>query len=247
MPHGKWILLVASFVIGAMPRLHAQDATWLAAPASGDFNTAANWSPASIPTGTALFGASNVTNIALSADTTVSGWTFKPGASAYTITNPTLNSLTFNGAGIAVSGGSVNLVNNIGGLLFFYGGSSAGSATVSNSGSINMLGASTGGTANVTNDNSMFLSSRPAPTGRRSSTMPTLDSAAVAPPQTQPSPTTTTSAFSRPAVPQMPQSPTTTCSDFQATALPRTPPSRPACPGRPSAMLMPAAARPASS
>src|SRR6266545_803345 len=46
---------------------HAQDAMWLLNPGSGDWNTAANWSPATTPTGTAIFGLSNVTSLTFSA------------------------------------------------------------------------------------------------------------------------------------------------------------------------------------
>src|SRR5690349_5481231 len=66
----------------------AQDATWLANPGTGDFNTAANWNPAAVPTGTAFFGTSTTTNLSFSAaTTTIGGWTFNTGASAYTFTN----------------------------------------------------------------------------------------------------------------------------------------------------------------
>src|SRR5580693_10134054 len=74
----------------------AQDATWLPNPTSGDFNTAANWNPATVPTGTASFGMSNTTALAFSAGTAVGGWTFNAGASAYTFSNN--QSLVFLGA-----------------------------------------------------------------------------------------------------------------------------------------------------
>jgi hypothetical protein len=35
---------------------HAQDATWNL-NGTGDFNTSTNWTPATVPTGTAFFGA----------------------------------------------------------------------------------------------------------------------------------------------------------------------------------------------
>ena len=49
------LVAVTAFAPGAA---RAQDATWLPNPASGDFNTAINWNPATVPTGTAFFGAS---------------------------------------------------------------------------------------------------------------------------------------------------------------------------------------------
>jgi hypothetical protein len=39
----------------AMPA-YAQDATWLLNPATADFNTASNWTPATVPTGTVSGG-----------------------------------------------------------------------------------------------------------------------------------------------------------------------------------------------
>ena len=42
---------------------HAQNATWLLNPGSTDWNTTGNWAPASVPIGTATFGASNTTTI----------------------------------------------------------------------------------------------------------------------------------------------------------------------------------------
>ena len=43
----------------------AQNATWLANPGSGDFYDANNWSPNSVPTGTATFGTSATTTLTL--------------------------------------------------------------------------------------------------------------------------------------------------------------------------------------
>jgi hypothetical protein len=49
--NGVFVLLVG-VCIGAVAA-HAQNATWLLSPTSGDFDTAANWSPATaVPTGT---------------------------------------------------------------------------------------------------------------------------------------------------------------------------------------------------
>jgi outer membrane autotransporter protein len=49
-------------VMGAGGAL-AQDATWLTNPADGNFNSGANWNPASVPTGRATFSSSNTTLI----------------------------------------------------------------------------------------------------------------------------------------------------------------------------------------
>jgi hypothetical protein len=157
----------------------AQDATWLPNPTSGDFNTAANWNPATVPTGTASFGMSNTTALAFSAGaTTVGGWTFNAGASAYTFAN--VHPLTFNGAGIVINGGSASIINtddlsfnanstagsaritNIDVAdVFFRDSSTAGNATITNTtfGSIDFTSSSTAGNANITNNNNVFFES----------------------------------------------------------------------------------------
>ena len=83
--------LLASSALVAAPAV-AQDATWQAAPtvagplaATFDFNAVANWTPASVPTGTASFGATTGPNLSFSAASTVlGGFTFNAGAPAYT-------------------------------------------------------------------------------------------------------------------------------------------------------------------
>ena len=70
-----------------MSPAHAQDATWLATPGTGDFNTAANWDPATVPTGTAFFDTSEYHRPVVLGQHHVGGLTFNAGASAYTFTN----------------------------------------------------------------------------------------------------------------------------------------------------------------
>jgi autotransporter-associated beta strand protein len=128
---------------------HAQEATWLASPGSGDFNTAANWSPAAVPTGTTFFGTSDVTSLSFSAGlTTIGGWTFNSGASAYTFTNG--QAVDFTGAGIIIHGGSASITNSD--SLIFNNRSTAGSATITNTGggSIAFSDTSTADSATIT-------------------------------------------------------------------------------------------------
>src|SRR5215831_13203451 len=103
-------------LLAALPA-RAQDATWSTAPGSSNFNTDANWTPATVPTGTAFFGASNTTALSFSANTTVGGWTFNAGAPAYTFT--TSNLLDFNGAGIVINGGSATITTTASGTVEF--------------------------------------------------------------------------------------------------------------------------------
>jgi outer membrane autotransporter protein len=112
---------------------HAVDGTWLVAPGSSNYNTGTNWtSSPTVPDGTASFGTSSTTSLVFSAaTTTVGGWTFNAGASAYTFTNAGQN-LQFNGAGIIINGGSANIVSSFSGTnatITFNNSSSAGSAT----------------------------------------------------------------------------------------------------------------------
>src|SRR5713101_8800990 len=68
---------------------HAGSATWLANATSGDWNTAANWMPNTVPNGSgdiATFDVSNTTGISISAETQINGVVFNPGSSAFTIT-----------------------------------------------------------------------------------------------------------------------------------------------------------------
>jgi hypothetical protein len=104
----------------------SQEAIWRANPGSDDFNTGANWNTGSVPFGTAFFGTSSITALSFSADTTIGGWTFNPGALDYTFNNSFM--LEFSGAGIAINGGSASITND--GDLEFHNVSTANSASI---------------------------------------------------------------------------------------------------------------------
>jgi len=76
-------LLASTALVGLAAPVAAQDATWLASPGTGDFNTNANWSPATVPTGTASFGTSNTTTPTVG-DATLSGFTLNAASAALT-------------------------------------------------------------------------------------------------------------------------------------------------------------------
>src|ERR1041384_6080430 len=81
----------------------AGSATWSSNPVSGDWNTAANWTPATVPNGStdiASFSSSQITNLALSSPTTVAESVYDAKANGFTITSAGLTSLTFAGDGI---------------------------------------------------------------------------------------------------------------------------------------------------
>ncbi|HEY5832115.1 MAG TPA: autotransporter domain-containing protein [Hyphomicrobiaceae bacterium] len=140
--------LLALALLVAPPAVLAQDATWLPSPGSGDFNDNGNWSPTSVPIGTAFFGFSNAVNLATSDNTTLQGFTFNVGASAYTLTNDF--DLAFTGVGIAINGGSLVLINDWG-TTEFSGTSTAGSATIYNNSDLLFTGSSNAGTATIFN------------------------------------------------------------------------------------------------
>src|SRR5215467_10449557 len=86
-------LLVATLLAGvclSAVAAHAQNATWNDNAPTNDFNTSTNWTPATVPTGTATFGVSTfhqTPSVTLSANTTIgrfnvagSNWSFNTGA-----------------------------------------------------------------------------------------------------------------------------------------------------------------------
>jgi autotransporter-associated beta strand protein len=142
--------VLLAFAVLTAAALPAAAQTWNLNPGSGDFDTAANWTPATVPTGTAVFGVSNTASLSFSTSTNVGGWTFNAGASAYTFTNG--QALVFNGAGIVINGGSAAITNDIHGLIEFSGTSTAGNATITNNSGIIFIFNSTGGNAAIVNN-----------------------------------------------------------------------------------------------
>ena len=112
----------------------AGSATWLANPASMDWNTAANWTPGGPPNGpsdTATFDVSTITGVSILADTEVSGIVFDAGASAFTIAVPLARTLTISGAGITNNSGLAQMfVANSFGTILFTGDSTGDTARV---------------------------------------------------------------------------------------------------------------------
>src|SRR6476659_4446677 len=98
------VLGFLQLVIFSVHAAQAGSATWKSSPTNGDWNTTANWSPATIPNGAsdvATFGASNQTSVAASLSTEVGAIVFNPGASAFNITVIGEDHvLTISGAGI---------------------------------------------------------------------------------------------------------------------------------------------------
>ena len=146
------VATVSALVLLIATPVSAQDATWVGgtpSAASSDYFVSSNWTPATVPTGTATFGASANTNISFGSTSTVSGWTFSPGASAYTITvGGALGELDFTGAGITGNGGSATIINNF--ITQFHNSSSAGAASITNNFALDFWDTSSAGSANIT-------------------------------------------------------------------------------------------------
>src|SRR5438552_1023378 len=146
----RFIVAAALLFLAAQRLSLAGSATWATNPTSGDWNSAANWTPNTVPNGTsdvATFGASNVTNV-INSDVIVSldSLVFNSSASQYTIT--AMDNIALLGTGIVNGSGVMqsfvaglfifnnsstagNMVNftTVGGNFFFNNSSSAGSGS----------------------------------------------------------------------------------------------------------------------
>src|SRR5215831_13612684 len=95
-------ILTYSFLLSA----YGGSATWSANPVSGDWNTAANWVPATVPNGpgdVATFSASSVTDISFSGNILLSQLVFAADAASYSLAVDGPLTVTFIGAGITNS------------------------------------------------------------------------------------------------------------------------------------------------
>jgi autotransporter-associated beta strand protein len=135
------ILILLSLAV-APQSADADSAKWNLNPVSGDWNTATNWTPAMVPNGAkaaANFQLSNVTQVSISAETTVNSIVFPAGATAFTIATPATGAaieLSLVGAGITNESGVVqNFLNGVNGWLLFSKHATVGSdVVITNSG-----------------------------------------------------------------------------------------------------------------
>jgi autotransporter-associated beta strand protein len=138
---GVWLLMIHLSYAGS--------ATWNLNPVTGDWNTAANWTPATVPNGpddTASFDISNTTSINFSAPVEVNSVVFNSSASPFTITNAApKHGLTISGAGILNDSGTTqNFVNEAGSKIIFENSATTGDLVViTNNGGDITLGGST--------------------------------------------------------------------------------------------------------
>jgi autotransporter-associated beta strand protein len=165
------VTAIGSLILLFPALAYADSAQWNLNPTSGDWNTADNWTPMTVPNGPgniATFDLSNTTNVSLSVNTEVSGITFTLAATnPYSITaNPELT-FTISGVGITNNSGIaqefVTAVDGAGnfGRIAFTGTATAGTAVFINDGSIfsssggstEFYDSSTSGNASFTNRN----------------------------------------------------------------------------------------------
>ncbi|HEU0209793.1 MAG TPA: autotransporter-associated beta strand repeat-containing protein [Candidatus Udaeobacter sp.] len=160
----SFCLFTTAFVsIVTVPSLTAGSATWNLNPVNSDWNTAANWTPETVPdenTDTATFGVSNITNISVAFEFGLDSMVFNSGASPYTfaISEPYVGFIGFGGAGVINNSGvtqNFDCFGNVG----FGGAASAGDAVVytnrggrPNSTWISFVGESNAGSATFINE-----------------------------------------------------------------------------------------------
>ena len=142
---------------------YAISAQWDLDPISGDWNTAANWTPNRVPNGPsniARFGLSNTSDVSISANTEVNSIVFTPAATnPYTITASPGLRLTISGLGIVNNSGrtqnfvTLNASGNVGTIVFSHHASAGSNVEIRNQdgGSTNFYDGSTAGNASIVN------------------------------------------------------------------------------------------------
>ncbi len=107
------LLFSGAFLLLASPGLQAGSATWNLNPTSGNWNSATNWTPSTIPNGpadVATFATSSNTLVSLSADVEVSGITFSPGANSFVVSSDPTNVLSITGGGVTNNSGATQQI-----------------------------------------------------------------------------------------------------------------------------------------
>jgi autotransporter-associated beta strand protein len=105
-----FLILNVSFLLPS----YAGSATWNMNPAGSDWNTATNWTPATVPNGPsdiATFATSTGKKVSFSQETEIDSIIFSPGASVFTISNAPFHPVTISGAGIINNSGQLQKIN----------------------------------------------------------------------------------------------------------------------------------------
>ncbi len=146
----------------------AGSATWSASPATGNWSTAGNWTPATVPNGpndTATFATSNIRFVAPEGATQVNGIVFNPGASRFTIALLT-TTLTISGVGITNNSGITQNFAPGPGAIDFMNSATAGGSNVAftDAGTVQFFNTSTAGDATFTNNGAVKFFDTSTPT-----------------------------------------------------------------------------------
>ena len=159
----RWLGLVLPFIlllVSCPGSAQAGSATWNQNPANGDWNTAANWTPRTIPnslSAIATFATSSITDVSISADTQVGGIVFDQEAGTFTIEASALdptNQLSIGGTGVTNrSGLTQNFVSGVNGLLVFLNQATAGDGVVyaNRGGFLNFVNTANAGSSSIVN------------------------------------------------------------------------------------------------
>src|SRR5207247_2110067 len=162
---------ILTLLVPSPSSIVAGSATWSASPATGDWNTATNWTagrPPNGPSDMASFATSNTTAVSLSATTEVDGIVFNAGASAFAITASPTFTLTLSGTGITNNSGvpqnfvtAVDEAGNGGGIIFSNSATAGSGTVITNTAAITTCGqgggtvffnTSTAGSATIINN-----------------------------------------------------------------------------------------------
>ncbi|PYV73628.1 MAG: hypothetical protein DMG96_22520 [Acidobacteria bacterium] len=125
--------MILAFLLCALGAVYADSATWNLHPISNDWNTAANWTPNTVPNGpddVATSGLSGHAGVLVSTDIEVSEVIFNAGASPFTITVKW--ALTISGIGITNNSGSTQnfVVTGPSRILYLTNNATAGENTL---------------------------------------------------------------------------------------------------------------------
>ena len=153
--------------LGALNAAYADSATWTLNPISSDWNTAANWTPATVPNGPAdiaTFSTSSRSTVSLSnVQIEVASLIFDTAATNYTISvgghNNFGGELTIGDAGIVNNSGKLqtfvaDVARGTAGEIIFIGNAHAGSFAVSGSsvGTLHLNDTTSGVISNASGD-----------------------------------------------------------------------------------------------
>src|SRR5262245_23605207 len=107
----------------------ATTATWAAVAGVGNWNTPTNWSPQTVPDGTAIFTSGTTTSVAITANASLDTLQFDPGAPTYFFSIANGVTLDLNGTGIVNNSGQSVRIDGFG-TLNFNNAATAANATI---------------------------------------------------------------------------------------------------------------------